>query len=75
MCKCVLCVYLCVCGHVAIFLGEEEWLINYETLHVGPYVGYHDSHNVSNFGGNPVTQLKNLNVFKKITLFYGHGAP
>ena len=28
------------------------------------YVGEHDSSNVSNFGGDPVTQLKKLNVLK-----------
>ena len=30
---------------------------DYETLHVHMYVGYHDANNVSNFGGDPVTQL------------------
>ena len=40
------------------------------------YVEYHDANNVSNFDGDPVTQLN----FKKrfiilFTLFYGHGAP
>ena len=28
------------------------------------YVGYHDAFNVSNFGGDPVTQLNFLNVYK-----------
>ena len=27
------------------------------------YVGYHDANNVSNFGGDPVTQLNLKNVF------------
>ena len=30
------------------------------------YVGYHDANNVSNFGGDPVTQLNLKNVKKKL---------
>ena len=37
------------------------------------YVGYHDANNVSNFSGDPVTQLKSFILL--FTLFYGHGAP
>ena len=28
------------------------------------YVGYHDANNVSNFGSDPVTQLKNVFVYE-----------
>ena len=31
----------------------DEWLI----MKLSMYVGYHDANNVSNFGGDPVTQL------------------
>ena len=52
--------------------AHDEWLI----MKLCTYVGYHDANNVSNFGGDPVTQL---NLKKKLivlfTLFYGHGAP
>ncbi len=37
--------------------GHDEWLI----VKLYMYVGYHDANNVSNFGGDPMTQL-NLNV-------------
>ena len=33
--------------------AHDEWLIMKLCL----YVGYHDANNVSNFGGDPVTQL------------------
>ena len=33
--------------------AHDEWLI----LKLCMYVGYHDANNVSNFGGDPVTQL------------------
>ena len=33
------------------------------------YVGYHTANNVSNFGGDPVTQL-NLKTLKKINLSF-----
>ena len=36
-----------------------EWLI----MKLWLYVGYHDANNVSNFGGDPVTQL---NLLKNI---------
>ena len=34
--------------------AHDEWLI----MKLCIYVGYHDANNVSNFGGDPVTQLK-----------------
>ena len=41
--------------------AHDEWLI----LKLCMYVGYHDANNVSNFGGDPVTQL-NLKTFYSI---------
>ena len=41
--------------------AHDEWLI----MKLCMYVGYHDANNVSNFGGDPVTQL-NLKTFKKV---------
>ena len=49
----------------------DEWLI----MKLCMYVGYNDANNVSNFGGDPVTQLHFQNVFKMYRLFHGHGAP
>ena len=40
-------------------------MADFETLHVGLNVGYHDANNVSNFGGDPVTQL-NFKTFYSI---------
>ena len=37
---------------------HDEWLI----MKLCMYVGYHDANNVSNFGGDPVTQLNLKNV-------------
>ena len=34
--------------------AHDEWLI----MKLCMYVGYHDANNVSNCGGDPVTQLK-----------------
>ena len=34
--------------------AHDEWLI----MKLCMYVGYYDANNVSNFGGDPVTQLK-----------------
>ena len=51
--------------------AHDEWLI----MKLCMYVGYHDANNVSNFGGDPVTQLNFKNVYKNVTLFYDHGAP
>ena len=47
-------------------------MADYETC---MYVGYHDANNVSNFGGDPVTQFNLKNVMVLFTLFYGHAAP
>ena len=41
--------------------AHDEWLI----MKLCMYVGYHDANNVSNFGGDPVTQL-NLKTFYSI---------
>ena len=43
------CVSECVCPQTY----RHEWLI----MKLCMYVGYHDANNVSNFGGDPVTQL------------------
>ena len=44
------------CRHIARRV-HDEWLI----MKLCMYVGYHDANNVSNFGGDPMTQrLKNL---------------
>ena len=40
---------------------HDEWLI----MKLCMYVGYHDANNVSNFGGDPVTQLS-LKTFYSI---------
>ena len=53
-------------------LAHDEWLI----MKLCKYVGYHTANNVSNFGGDPVTQLIFFKHFIVLfTLFYGHGAP
>ena len=39
--------------------AHDEWLI----MKLSMYVRYHDTNNVSNFGGDPVTQLKKISVF------------
>ena len=36
--------------------AHDEWLI----VKLCMYVGYHDANNVSNFGGDPVTQKLNF---------------
>ena len=40
--------------------AHDEWLI----MKLCMYVGYHDANNVSNFGGDAVTQLLFLNVLE-----------
>ena len=40
------------------YSAHDEWLI----MKLGMYVGYHDANNVSNVGGDPVTQLNLKNV-------------
>ena len=39
--------------------AHDEWLI----MKLCMYVGYHDANNVSNFGGDPVTQNYKKNWF------------
>ena len=41
--------------------AHDEWLI----MKLCMYVGYHTANNVSNFGGDPVTQIK----FKNVDIF------
>ena len=41
--------------------AHDEWLI----MKLCMYVGYHDANNVSNFGGDPVTQLNLKKRLKK----------
>ena len=53
---------MCVRGHVAMYCSaHDEWLI----MKLCMYRGYHTANNVSNFGGDPVTQLKKLERLKK----------
>ena len=47
------------------FSAHDEWLI----MNLCMYVGYHDANNVSNFGGDPVTQLNFKNIKKVIKRF------
>ena len=48
--------------------AHDEWLIMKLWIQ---YVGYHDANNVSNFGGDPVTQLHlNKRFIVLFTLFY-----
>ena len=56
-------IILFVRKHVAILL-RTWWMTDYETF---MYVGYHDANNVSNFGGDPVTQLNG----KKLQYYVG----
>ena len=42
--------------------AHDEWLI----MKLCMYVGYHDAKKVSNFGGDPVTQLHFKKRFKKV---------
>ena len=50
--------------------AHDEWLI----MKLCMYVGYHTANNVSNFGGDPVTQLNLKKIIVLFTLFDGHGA-
>ena len=36
------------------------------------YVGYHDTNNVSNFGGDPVTQLKKIKCLNNVLPCLAH---
>ena len=54
-----MCVSVCVSEDMSPYcLAHDEWLI----MKLCVYVGYHDANNVSNYGGDPVTQfnLKNF---------------
>ena len=42
-----------VCPRTCRHIAHDEWLI----MKLRMYVGYHDANNVSNFDGDPVTQL------------------
>ena len=57
------CVRACVRANVSADMSpycsaHDEWLI----MKLCMYVGYHDANNVSNIGGDPVTQLNFKNV-------------
>ena len=55
-CVCVSeCVYLRTCRHIARRM-----------MQLCMYVGYHSANNVSNFGGDPVTQLNFKNLYSII---------
>ena len=57
----LLVVYLCVCVFADMSpycSAHDEWLI----MKLCMYVGYHTANNVSNFCGEPVTQLNFKNV-------------
>ena len=55
---------LCVRRHVAILMNDE-WLI----MKLCMYVGNYDANNVSNFGGDPVTQFNLKKLFKNYLSF------
>ena len=64
LCVCV-CVRVCVCVCVCVSgqyhqycSAHDEWLI----MKLCMYVRYHTANNVSNVGGDPVTQLNLINV-------------
>ena len=44
--------------------AHDEWLI----MKLCMYFGHHDANNVSNFGGDPVTQLDFKKRFKKVII-------
>ncbi len=57
--KTFLLVYVCLSEDMSPYCSaHDEWLIMKLCL----YVGYHDANNVSNFGGDPMTQLNLKNV-------------
>ena len=67
VCLCVCgvraCVRACVCVCVHAYMSpycsaHDEWLI----MKLCMYVGYHDANNVSNVGGDPMTQFFLLNI-------------
>ena len=47
--------------------AHDEWLI----MKLCMYVGYHDANNVSNFGGDTVTQLNFNKTFYSIIVCVG----
>ena len=48
---------MCVSADMSPYCSaHDEWLIMKLCMY-SLYVGYHDANNVSNFGGDPVTQL------------------
>ena len=47
------------------FSAHDEWLI----MKLCMYVGYHDANNVSNFGGDSVTQLHVKHILKFVYSF------
>ena len=57
------CVYESVSADMSPYCSaHDEWLI----MKLCMYVGYRTANNVSNFGGDPVTQLIFFKTFKKI---------
>ena len=67
---------MCVCVSADMYpycSVHDEWLIMKLCMY-SLYVGYNDANNVSNFGGDPVSQL---NFLKRLhflfMLLYGHG--
>ena len=63
------CVSVCVSADISPYCSAHgEWL----TMKRCMYVGYNDANNVSNFGGDPETQLNFKKTLKNVTLFYGH---
>ena len=59
MCACV-CVCVCVSGDMSPYCSaHDEWLI----MKLCMYVRYHTANNVSNLGGDPVTQLHFISIF------------
>ena len=60
--KCLV-LFLCPSEDMSPYCSaHDEWLI----MKLCMYVGYHDANNVSNFGGDPVTQLN----LKKCLVFF-----
>ena len=52
--------WVCVSGNMSpCFSAHDEWLI----MKLCVYVRYHTANNVSNFGGDPVTQLHFITIF------------
>ena len=51
---------VCVSGDMSLYCSaHDEWLI----MKLYMYVRYHTANNVSNFGGDPVTQLHFITIF------------